>query len=67
MHIYTDDKEQLLEYAAEFGDRKSAMELVSQNQRDFAVYRQTEKDKKTNKTKTNKEINKNNNNLDYER
>lgn len=67
VHIYTDDKEQLLEYAAEFGDRKSAMELVSQNQRDFAVYRQTEKDKKTNKTKTNKEINKNNNNLDYER
>jgi conjugative relaxase-like TrwC/TraI family protein len=28
VHIYTDDKEQLLEYASESGDRQSAMELV---------------------------------------
>ena len=27
--IYTDDKTQLLEYASELGDRKSAIELVS--------------------------------------
>lgn len=31
VHLYTDDKEQLLEYASETGDRQSALELVNKN------------------------------------
>lgn len=51
--IYTDDKEQLLEYASELGDRKSALELVGSNQNDFIRDRMTDKvkHKETNKQK----------------
>lgn len=35
VHIYTDDKEQLLEYASEFGDRTSAMELIGNKHHDY--------------------------------
>lgn len=30
-HIYTDDKEQLIDHAAKLGDRQSALELVGRN------------------------------------
>ncbi|MBK7854663.1 MAG: hypothetical protein IPJ79_06865 [Bacteroidetes bacterium] len=30
-HIYTDDKEALLEYASQLGDRQSALELTQTN------------------------------------
>ncbi|MBD2704699.1 relaxase domain-containing protein [Spirosoma sp. BT702] len=33
VHIYTDDKEQLLDYAARLGDRQSALELVRRKNR----------------------------------
>ena len=44
MYIYTDDKEQLLEYASELGDRTSALELIGKHQ-DYVRQRLTNKDK----------------------
>ncbi len=40
--IYTDDKEALLEYASQFGDRQSVMELMSQDRLhlDFVISKQ---------------------------
>lgn len=44
-HIYTDDKQALLKRAAELGDRKSALELVSaqQKHKDYIMQREREK------------------------
>lgn len=44
VHIYTDDKEQLLEYASELGDRTSALELIDRHQ-DYVRQRLINKDK----------------------
>ncbi|MBL7867384.1 MAG: relaxase domain-containing protein [Flavobacterium lindanitolerans] len=66
VHIYTDDKEQLLEYASEMGDRKSALELVGE-QYGFIRDRVAGKDKPKDKNKDiEKEFNRNNFTLDYE-
>ncbi len=68
VHIYTDDKEQLLEYASEFGDRQSAMELVENRHHDYV--RQNlitkEQQKEQNKQEITKQYNRNNR-FDYER
>lgn len=67
VHIYTDDMEQLLEHAAEMGDRKSALELVGE-QHDFIRDRMTEKDKPKgdNQKDINKDFNRNKFTRDYE-
>lgn len=66
VHIYTDDKEQLLEYASEMGDRKSALELVGE-QYGFIRDRIAGKDKPKDKNKDiKKEFNRNNFTRDYE-
>jgi len=67
VHIYTDDKEQLLDYASEIGDRKSALELVGEHH-DFIRDRMIDKDKSNNDNskKISKEFNRNNFTRDYE-
>ncbi|MPT35504.1 MAG: conjugal transfer protein, partial [Flavobacterium sp.] len=65
VHIYTDDKEQLLDYASEMGDRKSALELVGE-QHDFIRDRMTDKDKPKSDKQISKEFNRNNFTRDYE-
>ncbi|THF52826.1 conjugative relaxase [Flavobacterium supellecticarium] len=67
VHIYTDDKEQLLDYASEMGDRKSALELVGE-QHDFIRDRMPDKDKpkSDNQKHISKEFNRNNFTRDYE-
>jgi len=67
VHIYTDDKEQLLEYASEMGDRQSALELIGE-QHDFIRDRMTDKDKTKddNQKDINKEFNRNNFTREYE-
>ena len=42
VHIYTDDKEALMEYASEMGDRQSALELMASqnNELDFVIEKQ---------------------------
>ncbi|WP_410879466.1 MobF family relaxase [Myroides sp. DW712] len=68
VHIYTDDKEQLLEYTSEFGNRQSAMELVEHRQHDYV--RQNlitkEQQKEQNKQEVTKQYNRNNYTRDYE-
>lgn len=67
VQIYTDDKEQLLEYASEMGDRKSALELVGE-QHDFIRKHMADKDKpkSDNQKQISKEFNRNNFTRDYE-
>ena len=65
VHIYTDDKEQLLEYAAEFGDRQSAMELVNSKHNEYIRQRLIKKDMPKEQTKT-KQLHRNSNRYDYE-
>ena len=68
VHIYTDDKEQLLEYASEFGDRTSAMELFGNKQNDYVRQQIISKDmpKERNKQDMDKQHNRNNYTHDYE-
>jgi ATP-dependent exoDNAse (exonuclease V) alpha subunit len=51
-HIYTDDKEELLEHASTIGDRKSALELAKENgiSEDHAIERSAEKIKEKSQT-----------------
>lgn len=51
-HIYTDDKEELLEHASAMGDRKSALELAKENglSEDRAMERSAEKIKERSRT-----------------
>ena len=65
VHIYTDDKEQLLEYAAEFGDRQSAIELANNRHNEYVRQHFIEKDKSKELTK-NKQPHRNSNRYDYE-
>ena len=65
VHIYTDDKEQLLEYATEFGDRQSAMELVNSKHNEYIRQRLIKKDMPKEQTKT-KQLHRNSNRYDYE-
>ncbi|MCY1234132.1 hypothetical protein D9M72_467040 [compost metagenome] len=66
VHIYTDDKIQLLEYASEAGDRQSALELVGSKQNEFVRQHLLDKDRSKEPTKE-KQKNKNSNRYDYER
>ncbi|MBU7569086.1 MAG: relaxase domain-containing protein [Flavobacterium sp.] len=65
VHIYTDDKEQLLEYAAEFGDRQSAIELVGNRHNEHVRQRIIEKDKLKDPIK-NRQPHRNSNRYNYE-
>lgn len=65
VHIYTDSKEQLMEYASELGNRASALELVGTHQeyvRQHLINR--EKQKEQNKQEITKHYNRNNYNRD---
>jgi conjugative relaxase-like TrwC/TraI family protein len=68
--IYTDDKEALLEYASEIGDRQSALELVGKNKLHSDYVLQQQKDAYENhgpkKPIINKEIIKPNRDIEYE-
>lgn len=48
VHVFTDDKEELLSYASELGDRQSALELVKQNSRHKDAIRNQEKEAEKN-------------------
>lgn len=64
--IYTDDKDMLLQYASELGERQSALELVSGkiNHKDIVLQKQREEH--TKKTKETKLISKSKQQKDYE-
>lgn len=68
VHIYTDDKKQLLEYASEFGDRTSAIELVGNKQNEYVRQRLIDKEKQQeqNKQEITKKYNRNDYSHDYE-
>ncbi|MBK7856648.1 MAG: ATP-binding domain-containing protein [Bacteroidetes bacterium] len=55
-HIYTDDKEALLEYASQLGDRQSALELTQNKHQKIAIQKIREKNLEPSKQKQAVEI-----------
>lgn len=68
VHVYTDNKEELLEYASGMGDRQSAMELVGHKQHDYVRQNllNKERQKEENKQEITKQHNRNSYTQDYE-